>query len=109
MNAAITNSAVSGMPREQAGVAAGCASASRQIGQSLGVAVVGSVLNGNLKGGMSAGFVDASRPGWWIVAVCGAIGLILAIVTTGAWARRTAARTASLLSPADERSPVSVP
>jgi hypothetical protein len=43
------------------------------------------------------------------VAVCGAIGLILAIVTTGAWARRTAARTASLLSPADERSPVSVP
>ena len=109
VNAAITNSAVSGMPREQAGVAAGCASASRQIGQSLGVAVVGSVLNGNLKGGMSAGFVDASRPGWWIVAVCGAIGLILAIVTTGAWARRTAARTASLLSPADERSPVSVP
>jgi len=109
VNAAITNSAVSGMPREQAGVAAGCASASRQIGQSLGVAVVGSVLSGNLKGGLSAGFVDASRPGWWIVAVCGAIGLVLAIVTTGAWARRTAARTAALLSPADERSPVSVP
>jgi EmrB/QacA subfamily drug resistance transporter len=109
VNAAITNSAVSGMPREQAGVAAGCASASRQIGQSLGVAVMGSVLDGNLRGGLSAGFVDASRPGWWIVAVLGVIGLILAIVTTGTWAQRTAARTAALLSPADERSPVSVP
>jgi len=109
VNAAITNSAVSGMPRDQAGVAAGCASASRQIGQSLGVAVMGSVLNGNLRGGLSTGFVAASRPGWWIVAVCGVVGLILAVVTTGAWAQRTAARTASLLSPADERSPVSVP
>jgi EmrB/QacA subfamily drug resistance transporter len=109
VNAAITNSAVSGMPRQQAGVAAGCASASRQIGQSLGVAVMGSVLNGSLKGGLTAGFVDASRPGWWIVAALGAVGLILALVTTGTWAQRTAARTASLLSPADERSPVSVP
>jgi EmrB/QacA subfamily drug resistance transporter len=109
VNAAITNSAVSGMPRQQAGVAAGCASASRQIGQSLGVAVMGSVLNGSLKGGLTAGFVNASRPGWWIVAALGVVGLILALVTTGTWAQRTAARTASLLSPADERSPVSVP
>jgi EmrB/QacA subfamily drug resistance transporter len=109
VNAAITNSAVSGMPRQQAGVAAGSASASRQIGQSFGVAVMGSVLNGNLKGGLAAGFVDASLPGWWIVAALGAVGLILALITTGTWAQRTAARTASLLSPADERSPVSVP
>jgi MFS family permease len=109
VNAAITNSAVSGMPREQAGVAAGVASASRQVGSSLGVAVMGSVLNGNLRGGLAAGFVAASRPGWWIVAVLGAVGLVLALVTTGTWAQRTAARTASLLSPADERSPVSVP
>ena len=109
VNAAITNSAVSGMPREQAGVAAGVASASRQIGNSLGVAVMGSVLSVNLRGGMAAGFVAASRPGWWIVAALGVIGLVLALVTTGAWAQRTAARTASLLSPADERSTVSIP
>jgi EmrB/QacA subfamily drug resistance transporter len=109
VNAAITNSAVSGMPREQAGVAAGVASASRQIGNSLGVAVMGSVLSANLRGGMTAGFVAASRPGWWIVAALGAIGLVLALVTTGGWARRTAARTASLLSPADEKSTVRVP
>ena len=109
VNAPITNSAVSGMPRQQAGVAAGVASTSRQIGTSLGVAVMGSVLSGNLHGGMRAGFVDASRPGWFIVAACGAVILVLALVTTGPWAQRTAKRTADLLSPADERSPVSVP
>ena len=109
VNAPITNSAVSGMPRQQAGVAAGVASTSRQVGTSLGVAVMGSVLSANLHGGMRAGFVDASRPGWWIVAACGAVTLILGFVTTGPWALRTAKRTADLLSPADERSPVSVP
>jgi EmrB/QacA subfamily drug resistance transporter len=109
VNAPITNSAVSGMPRQQAGVAAGVASTSRQVGTSLGVAVMGSVLSGNLHGGMRAGFVDASRPGWWIVAACGAVTLILGFVTTGPWALRTATRTAERLSPADERSPVSVP
>jgi predicted MFS family arabinose efflux permease len=109
VNAPITNSAVSGMPRQQAGVAAGVASASRQVGQSLGVAVMGSILSGSLRGGMHAGFIAASRPGWWIVAACGAVTLILALVTTGSWAQRTAARTAGLLSPADERAPVSVP
>jgi EmrB/QacA subfamily drug resistance transporter len=109
VNAPITNSAVSGMPRQQAGVAAGVASTSRQIGQSLGVAIMGSVLNDNLHGPLRAGFVTASRPGWWIVAACGAIGLVLAIVTTGRWAVGTAARTAALLSPAEEKAPVRVP
>jgi EmrB/QacA subfamily drug resistance transporter len=109
VNAPITNSAVSGMPRQQAGVAAGVASASRQVGQSLGVAVMGSILSAGLHGGMHAGFIAASRAGWWIVAACGAVTLILALVTTGSWAQRTAARTVGLLSPADERAPVSVP
>jgi EmrB/QacA subfamily drug resistance transporter len=44
VNAPITNTAVSGMPRAQAGVAAAVASTSRQLGQTLGVAVVGAVL-----------------------------------------------------------------
>ncbi|HYZ53675.1 MAG TPA: MFS transporter [Streptosporangiaceae bacterium] len=109
VNAPITNSAVSGMPRQQAGVAAGVASTSRQVGQSLGVAIMGSVLNGNLHGAMRTGFTGASRPGWWVVAACGALGLILAGVTTGRWALRTAAQTASLLSSAEDRPPVSVP
>jgi EmrB/QacA subfamily drug resistance transporter len=109
VNAPITNSAVSGMPRQQAGVAAGVASASRQVGQSLGVAIMGSVLSGNLHGALRTGFIAASRPGWWIMAACGAAGLILAVVTTGRWALRTAARTAALLSPPEQKTPVSVP
>ena len=109
VNAPITNSAVSGMPRQQAGVAAGVASTSRQVGQSLGVAIMGSVLSGNLHGALRSGFVTAARPGWWIVAACGAIVLILGVVTTGPWAQGTAARTATLLSSADGKAPVSVP
>jgi len=97
VNAPITNAAVSGMPRQQAGVAAGVASTSRQVGTSLGVAVMGSVLSGNLRGPMRTGFVPASQLGWWIVAACGAIIVILGIITTGPWARRTAARTAARL------------
>ncbi|MBS1843662.1 MAG: DHA2 family efflux MFS transporter permease subunit, partial [Actinobacteria bacterium] len=44
VNAAITNTAVAGMPREQAGVAAAVASTSRQLGSALGVAIIGSVI-----------------------------------------------------------------
>jgi EmrB/QacA subfamily drug resistance transporter len=109
VNAPITNSAVSGMPRQQAGVAAGVASTSRQVGQSLGVAIMGSVLSGNLHGALRTGFIAAARPGWWVVAACGALVLILAVVTTGPWALRTAARTATLLASPEDKSPVSVP
>jgi EmrB/QacA subfamily drug resistance transporter len=112
VNAPITNSAVSGMPRQQAGVAAAVASTSRQVGTSLGVAVMGSVLNGNLHGAIRTGFVAASRPGWWIVAACGAVILGIGVATTGPWGRRTAARTAALLEsgagqlrPGDARPP----
>jgi MFS family permease len=113
VNAPITNAAVSGMPRQQAGVAAGVASTSRQVGTALGVAIMGSVLSGNLHGAMRTGFVPASQPGWWIVAACGAIVLILGIITTGRWARGTAARTAARLEAAGgtpaARSEVAVP
>jgi EmrB/QacA subfamily drug resistance transporter len=109
VNAPITTSAVSGMPRQQAGVAAGVASTSRQVGQSLGVAIMGSVLSGNLHGALRTGFVAAARPGWWIVAACGVVVLILGVVTTGPWALGTAARTATLLASPEDKSPVSVP
>jgi MFS family permease len=98
INAPITNTAVSGMPRSQAGVAAAVASTSRQTGQSLGVAVVGATL--------AAGLHTAS---WWIITGCGATVLLLGMLTTGRWARGTAERTAHLLTPEaeDDRVPVS--
>ncbi|MET9192463.1 MFS transporter [Streptomyces olivaceus] len=104
VNAPITNTAVSGMPRAQAGVAAAVASTSRQLGQTLGVAVVGAVL----AAGVSASsyrdtFVSASRPGWWILAACGLAVLVLGAVTSGRWAHRTAERTAQRLAAPEVR------
>jgi len=106
VNAPITNTAVSGMPRAQAGVAAAVASTSRQVGQSLGVAVIGSVVVSALVGSFRAGFAPASHAGWWIVAGCGCAVLILGLLTSGRWARGTAQRTADRLMPATPEMPV---
>ena len=99
VNAPITNSTVSGMPRSQAGVAAGVASTSRQVGSSLGVAVIGSTTISALHGPFRLGFASASHVGWWIVTGCGAAVLGLGLLVSGAWARETARRTASRLMP----------
>lgn len=104
VNAPITNTAVSGMPRAQAGVAAAVASTSRQIGQTLGVAVIGAVLAAGIGSSSYAdSFVSAARPAWWIVAACGFAVLVLGALTTGAWARETADRTAKRLDTAEVR------
>jgi EmrB/QacA subfamily drug resistance transporter len=92
VNSPITNGVMSGVPKSQAGVASGLNSASRQLGQSLGVAVVGSVLAADLHGSLHAGFLHASRDGWWIMAGCGYAVLILGLMSTSSWARETAAR-----------------
>jgi EmrB/QacA subfamily drug resistance transporter len=98
VNAPITDTAVAGMPREQAGVAAAVASTSRQIGQTLGVAVIGAVLAAGVSPAFRAeGFAAASRPAWWIVAACGLSVLAVGAATSGAWARGTAERTARRL------------
>ncbi|MEU8269542.1 MFS transporter [Sphaerisporangium sp. NPDC049002] len=106
VNAPVTNTAVSGMPLAQAGVAAAVASTSRQVGQSLGVAVAGSVLAFGMTGPLREGFTTASLPGWWIVAGYGAVVLLLGIITTGRWAKSTAERTAARLTVDDTRIPV---
>ncbi|MEV7939210.1 MFS transporter [Kitasatospora sp. NPDC088264] len=97
VNAPITNTAVSGMPRSQAGVAAAVASTSRQIGQSLGVAVVGALMAGGAYA-HTAAFTDAGRTAWWIIAGCGAAVLVTGTLTSGRWARETALRTAERLA-----------
>lgn len=104
VNAPITNTAVSGMPRDQAEVASAVASTSRQLGQTLGVAVLGAVLAAGVGASSYAErFVTASRPGWWILAACGAVVLTLGVVTTGAWARATAEGAARRLRGEDQR------
>ncbi|MGW3241818.1 MFS transporter [Streptomyces sp. NPDC001070] len=95
VNAPITNTAVSGMPRSQAGVAAAVASTSRQVGQSLGVAVIGAALAAGL--GLTA---------WWIITGCGVAVLVLGWLTSGHWAAGTAERAAERLTVDAAREPV---
>ncbi|MFD3581797.1 MFS transporter [Streptomyces sp. NPDC058683] len=107
VNAPITNTAVSGMPRTQAGVAAAVASTSRQLGQTLGVAVIGAVLASGIGSSSYAGtFVGAARPGWWILAGCGLAVLLLGALTNGRWARATAERAAERLASPEIRAAV---
>ncbi len=104
VNAPITNTAVSGMPTAQAGVASAVASTSRQLGQALGVAVVGAVLAAGVGSSPYAdAFVPAARPGWWILAGCGLAVLVVGAATSGRWARGTARRTAERLAPPEVR------
>ncbi|MEV7724109.1 MFS transporter [Streptomyces sp. NPDC087917] len=107
VNAPITNTAVSGMPRAQAGVAAAVASTSRQTGGALGVAVIGAVLAAGTAGG--ADFTTATRPAWWIITGCGVLVLLVGAATTGPWADATARRTARELEPAPEPEPAGAP
>ncbi|MFJ6703104.1 MULTISPECIES: MFS transporter [unclassified Streptomyces] len=104
VNAPITNTAVSGMPRSQAGVAAAVASTSRQLGQTLGVAVIGAVLASGIgSSSYRQTFVTAARPGWWILAGCGLAVLVIGALTNGRWARTTAERAAHRLESAEIR------
>ncbi|MHC3473342.1 MFS transporter [Streptomyces sp. 7R007] len=104
VNAPITNTAVSGMPRAQAGVAAAVASTSRQLGQTLGVAVIGAVLaSGVGASSYREAFVSASGPAWWIVVGCGVTVLTLGALTTSRWAHLTAERTAQQLQAPEVR------
>lgn len=95
VNPPISNGIMSGVPKSQAGVASGMNSSARQLGQSLGVAIVGSVLAASLHGGMSGGFLSAARDGWWVMAGCGYAVLLLGVVSTTGWARATIAKAAT--------------
>jgi MFS family permease len=93
VNPPISNAAVSGMPKAQAGVAAAVASTSRQVGSVLGVAVTGSLIAGAGAGN----FVTASQAGWLVIAVCGLWVAGMGLLTTSHWARRSAAQARELL------------
>jgi MFS family permease len=109
LNAPITNTAVSGMPRAQAGVAAAVASTSRQLGVALGVAIIGSVVTSHVTGPFATGFTPASHLGWWIMVGCGGLVLAMGILTTSRWARRTADTAAATFETDEPRIPVTTP
>ena len=88
VNPPITNAAVSGMPADQAGVAAAVASTSRLVGISLGVAIIGSIVVSSRDAGTS--IAAASHPGWWICVACGLVVVAMAFVSTTERALNTA-------------------
>jgi EmrB/QacA subfamily drug resistance transporter len=106
INTPVTTSAVAGMPNSQAGVAAAVASTSRQIGQSLGVAVLGSIVTSNVHGPLTVGLTPATHTGWWILAGAGALVAVVGLITTGRWGRSTAERAAATIEAEQIQSPV---
>ncbi len=94
VNPPITNTAVSGMPPSQAGVAAAVASTSRQVGQTLGVAIVGALAGGSASGALGPRFAAMTHPGWWVIAGLGVTVFVLGLLTTTHWAHETARHTA---------------
>jgi EmrB/QacA subfamily drug resistance transporter len=96
VNAPITNAAVSGMPRAQAGVASALATTSRQVGQTLGVAIVGAIVTSHIG---QAALSPASHPAWWTLTGLGAVVLVLGLVATTGRATASARRTAARLNP----------
>jgi predicted MFS family arabinose efflux permease len=98
INPPITNTAVSGMPSAQAGVASAIASTSRQVGMTLGVAVIGAIAGGAIPSKIGASFAAATHPAWWVITGFGTAILLLGLLTTTRWADRTAKRTARYIS-----------
>ncbi|HWE56493.1 MAG TPA: DHA2 family efflux MFS transporter permease subunit [Acidimicrobiales bacterium] len=108
VNAPITNAAVSGMPLAQAGVAAAVASTSRQVGQSLGVAILGALANTGLHGSSPARLPTASHAGWWVLTGCGIVVFVLGAATTTARARASAERVAETFEDEHPAAPTQV-
>jgi len=94
INPPITNTAVSGMPPAQAGVAAAVASTSRQVGATLGVAVFGALAGGGVTKGIGPSFAADTHTSWWAMTAIGVVIVAIALLTTSEWARGTAQRTA---------------
>jgi EmrB/QacA subfamily drug resistance transporter len=97
VNAPITNTAISGLPRSQAGVAAAFASTSRQIGSSFGVAVIGSLINPIHGGSVASSFTRSGNAVWLTLAGVSVAVVVISVLSTGRRARASAVRAAVAL------------
>ncbi|WP_432843269.1 MFS transporter [Dactylosporangium sp. CA-092794] len=82
----VTNTAVSGLPPDQVGVAGALVASARQFGAAIGVAVTGSIVAGT-----GAGFITASHTAWAVLGGCGLAALALGVISTGSRATAAAA------------------
>jgi EmrB/QacA subfamily drug resistance transporter len=97
----VTNTAVSGLPPDQVGVAGALVASGRQFGASIGVAVIGSIVSG-------ADFVASSHAAWALLGGCGLAVLALGVISTSNWARAVAARNGQRLAAVPAPDPVDV-
>jgi len=93
LNGQITVAAVSGMPASHAGLASGIASASRQVGQTLGVAITGSLLTTAADGRRQPASAMASHPAWHLLFWWAFAVVIFGLLTSRAPARHRKARS----------------
>jgi MFS family permease len=89
---AITNTIMGGLPNTQAAVASSIASASRQLGATLGTAITGTVLIASLRGTLHGGYIRACHPAWWLTVGFGAVILPLALAAARRRAQHARAR-----------------
>ncbi|HEX3801359.1 MAG TPA: MFS transporter [Solirubrobacteraceae bacterium] len=99
VNAPITNTAISGMPPAQAGVAAAVASTCRQVGATIGIAISGAVVGAGASALSGPKFAHATHSGWWLMVGFAAMIFIIGAATTTKWAFQTATATAARLQP----------
>jgi EmrB/QacA subfamily drug resistance transporter len=99
VNAPITNTAVSGLPLSQAGLATALASTSRQVGATLGVALAGSIVVSGVVSDLAA----STHAFWWLIVANGLAISLLGFYSTTQRARDSVARISNILHPAEEQ------
>jgi predicted MFS family arabinose efflux permease len=93
----INYAAVTGMPHDRAGAAAGITSTSKQIGISVGVALSGVLASGALSPPMGD-FTASADPLWLLTFTLGLAIAVLAIISTSPRAQRSAALLGPLIT-----------
>ena len=98
INPPITNTAVTGMPADQAGVASAIVSTSRQVGSLLGIAVMGTLVSsrsfrtGRLSHPAALIFTSATHRAWILAIACGLGCSVAALIATSRRGLRASAR-----------------
>ncbi|WP_375388543.1 MFS transporter [uncultured Amnibacterium sp.] len=101
VNAPITNTAVSGMPNDQAGAASAIASTGRQVGTALGIALAGSITGASGAGGrVPRSFATDAHPLWWTVVAAGLVIVAIGSLSSTRAAERSSERLGPLLQDA---------
>lgn len=90
VNAPITTVVVAGLPRSRVGVASALSSTARQVGQAVGVAVLGSIATVAAGGSARQGVSEGASTAWVVTTIAGAciVGAAIAATARGGMAQK---------------------